>query len=208
MGENKKFRQNLTTLLASRGLNPTEFASQTNIPRATIQKLLNGTTENPRNATLSIIASFFNVPIKNLLYGEILKTNPIVKLVPVLKRSEVEKWLNDIDRNQMLSKAAQLAIAREVSENSFAISCNEIGNSIFKSGSQLIFDPKIKPTDDSYVLIKLFDHSELLFRQVSIDIGVTFIKPISVQFGSASKVRVNDKIIATLIQVQTNFEEA
>ena len=209
MKTGEHFRKNLTQFLVSHGLNPTEFAKRAGIPRPTVQKLLNGSTENPRNITLTTIASFFNVSIEDLLFGE--TTNTVrrqVSFVPLLKRSEIEAWLKNISpREKVLSTASILATPRKISEKAFAISCNETGSAIFKSGSNLIFDPVIKPSDDSYVLIKLFDHDELLFRQISVDVGVIFIKQISAQFNSASKVRANDKIIATLIQVQTNFEE-
>lgn len=208
MGKNKHLKENLTNLLAIRGLNPTEFANQANIPRATVQKLLHGLTENPRNLTLNAIAKFFDISIENLLYDEALKQTSEIKLVPLLKRYEIEEWLNQkLGRSKNTGNYSKIAVSRKVSEKAFAVACNETGSAIFKSGSHLVFDPNIKPSDDSYVLIKLFDHDELLFRQISIDVGAIFVKPMLAQFKAASKVRAKDKIIATLVQVQTNFEE-
>lgn len=202
----KRLKENLTKLLASRGLNPTEFASMARIPRATVQKLLDGLTENPRNITLTAITKFFDVSIENLLYGDVVKTAQEISQLPLLKRSEVDEWLakGAVTRT---SSYHMLTTSRKVSDRAFAIVCNETGSAVFRSGSHLIFDPNIEPSDDSYVLIKLFDHNEMLFRQISIDVGVTFVKSISSQLSSASRVRDGDKIIATLIQAQINFEE-
>lgn len=209
IGKKKHLKENLIKLLNTQGLNTTELASRTKLPRTTIQKLLGGSTKNPRNTTLTTIAKFFNTTIENLLYGEVLKSTKEAHWVPLIKKSEITEWLAQKNNQNTFNNALQIQIAtsRNASEKAFAIICNETGNTVFKNGSHLIFDPNTEPLDDSYVLIKPFDNNELLFRQITVDIGVIFVKPILSQFSTASKVRPNDKIIATLIQIQTNFEE-
>jgi transcriptional regulator with XRE-family HTH domain len=66
---------NIEYLMLSSGISQTELSRKTNIDRATITKILNGSTENPRLDTLEGIAEYFQVSIDQLLVDSDNKLN-------------------------------------------------------------------------------------------------------------------------------------
>src|SRR3990167_5290128 len=66
---------NLRSLMKNVGLNEAELSRRTDIPQATLHKILAGKTEDPRASTLKTLSDFFGISIDELLSGNPIATS-------------------------------------------------------------------------------------------------------------------------------------
>lgn len=59
-------KENLQQKMDAAGLNPHSLASKTKVPQPTIHRILDGTSKDPRRATLGPLAKFFGVTVDEL----------------------------------------------------------------------------------------------------------------------------------------------
>lgn len=83
-------KNNLQFLLSQRNLNANSLSELTDgsLAQPTTRRILNGESENIRDTTLEKYASFFDVPLKDLKYGDLINS-------PILKSTKVEHDLID-----------------------------------------------------------------------------------------------------------------
>src|SRR3989344_5576291 len=67
---------NLRALMRKTNLNEAKLSRATNIPQATVHKILAGKTGDPRASTLKTLSDFFGVSIDELLSGDPVPENP------------------------------------------------------------------------------------------------------------------------------------
>lgn len=59
-------RENLRNLMDSLGENPNSLSSKAKVPQPTIHRILDGTSQDPRRATLEPLAKYFGVTVDEL----------------------------------------------------------------------------------------------------------------------------------------------
>src|SRR3990167_9047265 len=81
---------NLRELMKKSGLNEAKLSRATNIPQATVHKILAGKTEDPRASTLKTLSDFFGVSIDELLSGDPVPKSPTVAVqyIPIISWEE------------------------------------------------------------------------------------------------------------------------
>jgi SOS-response transcriptional repressor LexA len=198
--------QNIKKLMKVQGISVYELAHVTGIPQPTLHKIVTGVSKKPNSKTIKKLADYFQVKIQALTLSaseqEEVSDN---KNIPIISWQEILDWLND--SNATLHNRI-LPIKRDVSQQAFSVISNDAIFPQYKSGAILVFDPALLPKDGSYILLKLKEHQNILFRQLIIDVNDKFIKPLNPEFGNhLSKLGKQDVILATLIQVIINYEE-
>lgn len=194
---------NIETLMLKREINGVELSRLTDIPQPTISRILNGTSTNPRHATLKKIAAFFEVPLERLCFERLTTSTDSVIQIPVLDKNTIADWLNG---NKKISPNHFVPTNRKLSTQSFAIHHYEhIPLSYFKQKQTLlIFDPNITPKDGDLILLKLSNHDDIIIRQIIIDLADQYTKSLNPKLnmpGHLNKINTNDRILATLVQV-------
>lgn len=75
-------RSNLEYLLKIKDSNPYRLQSETNIPQPTIQRILSGKTDNPRQETLKNLAAWSGVSVGDLLDKDLKNNSDDVDVFP------------------------------------------------------------------------------------------------------------------------------
>lgn len=178
--------ENLSTLLKSINKKPQQLAKELDIPVITINRLLEGETNDPRISTLKLIADHFEIPVDILMYGKNILSksnnlqNSITQLVPILewdnlsfsdkKFSEHQEWVSvNLEKDKVLSK------------NSFALTSRPTLYSRFPQGSIFIIDPNIIPIDGDVVLIHFKNTADYALRELRIDPPEKLLLPLTLR---------------------------
>ena len=167
-------------LMEASELNESQLAKQTGLSQSVINRLMSGTTHNPRVKTLHSIAHFFSVNISQLLGDEPLpKTiftksgHPLLRhwmYIPMLTWKKVPLWITDpAPSNKIIDKNTEwITTDLNVSHYAYAL---YVSNSsllpLFPAHTTLIVDPMIDPCDQDYMIIKL--EKNLVLRQYIVD---------------------------------------
>lgn len=210
MVDSTTISSNLRHLLTLHGdLSLSELARQTEIPQPTLHHLLNGTTKKPRRGVLERLANFFSVSIPQLTgllpldqtIPELIKRSLNITTIPIIDWGMVCGW-PQIDSTSL----KQIILDKEVGEHSFALLMESANmEPLFPENSILIFDPRKKPRDRDFVIIK--KDNKLIFNRLFIEKSELFIKQDQAD-GNMNLIKIKeniDKIIGTLIEVRLQF---
>ena len=211
----------LQHLLADDAIKTTELARELSIPRSSLQRIVSGKTKNPNKKILNALAKHFNLTI-NQLRG----LDPI----PWLERSEIFKsesypsnftsvplltWehLNDKNILKTLIKKQEtifqyITTEISVSETAYALKINDDSMiPVFNIGTIIIVDPKVEPQNGSYAIIRIHKINKITLRQVIIDAGQHFLKPLHPNLKKFSWLLLenNDEYLGCVVQAKINF---
>lgn len=212
-----KLSTTLKRLLFDKNMKPIDLARELDLPQPTIHRLVTGKSTRPYKSSLEPIAHYFDISVDQLLGEEPLLAewqapepsahalqNIVIKTVPVIP------WQSITELAVARSKAKkQLAITGNISDECFAILMNDHAmEPLFTKGTILIFDPNKKYVDRSYVLVKLANKDQFIFRQLLVDVDQSYLKPLNPDT-AIYKMRLlnaDDTIVATLFESRTNFD--
>ena len=146
-----------------------ELARQTNIPPATINRILQGGTTDPRASTLIAIAKFFQVSLEQLL-GEAPLTNPRAKdnfktaKIPLISWEQVAVWQEIKNSLNSYNHSEWVIIDHEIGDNCFGVISLRSMEPRFLTGSTLILDASVAPQDGRYVIVLISGKEPALRR--------------------------------------------
>lgn len=202
----------LNRLLVEHKIRPMELSRRTNVPQPTIQRLTTGSTTRPHRGTLEAIANFFSISVEQLLGQE-----PI----PGISLSMAEALETDYKKIPLLDSVAVANISSGILNKHQEMITDAVGGPrmfamhitdnamepIFPESTLLIIDPDLTPRDRSYVVVRLSQHNEVVFRQLVTDGPDLFIKALSADFQKfeMKKVREEDVIIGVLVQTKRDY---
>lgn len=202
----------LTRLLFKRRLRATELARQLNLPQPTISRILTGATANPHRSSLEPIADFFNISVPQLKGLE-----PIPWLEPNNPQATgwteipIHNWREAASPELMREEAdKKLFTDATIGEQAFALLMKDASmEPQFPKDTLLIIDPARNPKDRSFVVVKLENYPEVVFRQLILDGPDHYLKPTSPDFERFKMTLMGekDKIIGVLAQTRKNYEE-
>lgn len=185
----------LRQLMAEVGITEASLARKANIPQPTLHRILSGSTRAPRADSLSRLANFFSISISQLVGDAALPKDRI----PGTHNSAVHTWITlpiiDWDqacqwpsfKNTLLADKWENWVTSDanVSENSFALRVKgEAMAPRFPDGTLLIIDPELKPDDQDYVIIRTGNQKTASFKQLLLDGGDQYLKPLNPEFNT------------------------
>lgn len=192
---------NLQLLMNKKGISATELSRQINIPRATINKILYGRTEDPRASTLRAIADYFNLMIDELFSNTLIqlgKTKIASQAIPVISWEnciEHETKIRDITSNNWHDWVA----CDEITPGAYALKSRPSMEEQFPRGTTLIIDPSLSPRDGDYIVVHYPCTKEATLRQLSIDGTENLLLPIS-QASKVEQLSKKIKILGVLVK--------
>jgi len=204
----------LNRLMFEKKIRVTELAREVDLPQPTVHRIATGKCANPHKGSLEPLANYFditvdqlkgNAPLPEHLLQEHLPTEqPKVKQLPIINWDDCSKKLKD-------AKPIEHIIAHQkLSNRCFGLYMNDSSmEPQFSLGTTLIFDPEREAKDRSFVLVKLEEYENPIFRQLLIDGEDQFLKPLNPDL-TAFRMRMlkeSDKILATLVEARRNYEE-
>lgn len=205
----------LKRLLFQRNIRSADLARAVNLPLPTIHRLVTGKSQRPFKSSLTPIAEYFNVSTEQLLGLQPLPVNQKNNFSTEIAISStiatdfqivsLQSWDSLSDKET--KPIGQLAVGN-VSKYAFALVMQDHSmQPLFEKDCILIFDPKLTPSDYSFVLIKRTTTNSYVFRQLIIDQDKNYIKALNPDI-SASSIRTiddNDEIIGCLVETRSNF---
>lgn len=159
-----ELKSNLSKLLLKEALSENELARRTGIAQQIINRILSGENRNPKLATLSPIAKYFNISISQLIGESELENNSLPPLqlsnlreIPIIDFNLLETY----PLLELIHQSNETIISDKTINEKQLFAIKLIENLIepkCPSGSLLIFDMKKKPIHGDFVLLKIPHH--------------------------------------------------
>ncbi len=165
----------LKTLLQEQGLTASSLARITGIGQPVIHRMLSGTTDNPKVATLSPIAKYFKISISQLIGDSPLQTSSNHQnneLKTPLRHLPLLTWQQALDHANIKTEEIQnyITVDANCSIHSFALRLQQnSGINSIPLGSLLLFDPQLPAQNQDYVLAAQATANAVSLQQVIID---------------------------------------
>ncbi len=204
--KNTKIAQILNRLMLDKKIRVAELARRINLPQPTLHRIATGICEHPHLSSLAPIAQFFSINIDQLKGHEPIPWLDRAARVPLLTWDDVLHWPDkkNTPHNEFVLTDAVIG------KTGFALKVKDASmDPVFPKNTVLIADLEKEAKDRSYVIAKLANHSEAIFRQLLMDAGDRYLKPLSPDFEQYKMTRLNskDKILSVVIQAKRDCEE-
>lgn len=206
----------LRRLMTEIDITEAELARKTRIPQPTLHRILSGATRSPRGESLSPLAKFFSISISQLIGDEPLPEdripgthNPEVVAwtsIPVLTWEIAGQWPDCKNRLKEQHWNDWITTDKPVSNDAFALRVT--GESMaprFNEGTTLVIEPTAEARNRSFIVVQFEDQSDVTFKQLLIDGGDQYLKPINPEF----KTTLLDKphrVLGVVIQTREDLD--
>lgn len=200
--------RNLRALMRKAGVNEAELSRKTNIPQATVHKILAGKTEDPRASTLKTLSDFFDVSIDELLSGDPVPTG--AKIPATAAQSiPVISWKECIHSAQFTSQLtpnnwSRWVVSEFLSKHAYALSSKPSMAPRFPKDTILFIDPDAAPKDGDHVIVLYSDTDEATVREFSTDGPTRLLLPLNPN-AEPTKLGKQVKILGVLVKTSFNY---
>lgn len=188
--------------MRSRNINEATLARETQIPQATLHKILSGKTSDPRISTLKILADYFKTTLDDLYSHDMnqgihekksANSIAIISWQDCLNSSEIIKPLTTNNWDSWL------VVDSVLHESSYALSSKPCMEPRFPRGTILIVDPETSPDDGDLVIVHYPDTNEATLRELSQDGPIRMLLSYN-QNIPPEQLTKDIKIIGTVVQ--------
>jgi len=203
-----KISGNLKKLLGKYNLNTLELSRRTGIAQPVIYRLLTGETQDPKISTLLALSSYFGISLDVLIEEDPLfesnKKHPYFE-IPLLTWKQISTYSNS-SKNIFISNE-KITIDFKPITNIFALRVYDDSMlPVFAKGTLLIINGDQNPTDGNFIIAKIRDHKDALFRQLVIDGKTSYLKSLN---PDKCKIALFDKkkdiCCGVLVQSRTDY---
>jgi len=199
---------NLRALMKKADINEAELSRRTDIPQATVHKILTGKTEDPRASTLKTLSDFFDTSIDELLSGDPVPTgakNPAASAqsIPVIS------WNECIHSIQFTSNLApnnwdKWVVSEFLSKQAYALCSKPSMAPRFPKDTVLFIDPDTAPKDGDHIIVHYSDTTEATIREFSIDGPTRLLLPLNPN-AEPTKLDANVRILGVLVKTSFSY---
>ena len=205
----------LKQLMFHKQIRTSTLARETGVPQPTLHRIVEGITPKPHPSTLDSIAKYFQITLDQLKGKEPIdslqkfsKNNNLIEL-PVWEWKSLQCWPDMAKNLRTISSADTLPLnTKKYSQKVFAVKLEDASMAPqFPIGTTLIIDPGVNIRDRCYVLIKLKNTGEFIFRQLLLNAGKHYLKPLSPDLQGLEIVPLTkqDEAIGTLVEARQDF---
>lgn len=203
--------QILEQLIQDHDLNTLELSRRTGIAQPVIYRLVSGETLNPKIETVCKLADYFKITV-NQLIGELslpeldtyTKTYQSFK-IPLLEWNQIISWKNN---RKLTGQIPKIATELAPNPNLYAVTMyDDSMEPVFPKNTVLIIDANKKPKDSNYIIVKLRNQKQPIFRQLHIDDELRYLQSLN---PNTEKYKMklfsdDDKYCGLLIQAKKNY---
>lgn len=201
----------LSELLAKHNISEAELGRQTNIPRGTINRLVNGKTPDPRASTLEAIAHFFKISVDQLLGKQpLILSNTIanteLSYIPIIEWDDVNQWKDKIKNLSFENHENWTTLNMVTSDELFAVRVR--GESMwpnFQENTILIINPNKAAISKNFVIAYIMRNNEIVFRQLITEGSFKILNAINSIFPPIV-LENYDEILGVLIHTSNSYE--
>lgn len=197
--------KNLFRLLDSHQVSEYDLAKNLNIPYNTINRIINGTTTDPRLSTLQQIADYFGVSL-DFLVGSNEASKKIS--IPLMSWDFVSKpnFLTAFDKItwEKWVPVGNLLENIDLTELIFALESTKSMHTKFPVGTLFVLQTHLLPIDGDLVLIKFKTDNSISLRELAIDSPNWLLNPIVSGSQALTFNHMEHEIIAIVILTLTH----
>lgn len=190
-------RPNLTALLEQKGIRPTDLARATGVPQPTVHRILEGTSKDPRSATLQPIADYFGVTLDDLYHRDItavlpgpvkanVREGPNIKgLVPLLTSVQAGEWCEIAGTFQRDDAKVWLPCPVKHGPRTFCLTVegesmkNPGARPSYEPGDVIFVDPDVAAKPGDRVVARLESQVAATFKQYLEEDGRKLLKALN-----------------------------
>lgn len=194
------------------GVTQTELARRINVKQQAIQYLCSskakksGFTYEIADA-LNISSIWLGSGVGSMIREEKVevKLAQNQRCIPVLERSQIVIWMCNEKNvsNSLITVEEWMLINSDVGEKGYAIKLHDKSMyPRFEQNTVLIVNPEKSPQDGEFVLVKLDEMNEIVFRQYEISDNNIFLKPLNTAMYKGLKMTEKDKILGVLVEAR------
>jgi transcriptional regulator with XRE-family HTH domain len=196
----------MKSLMLNSNMSEAELARKTHLPQATINRILLGTTQDPRISTIRAIADIFGVTIKQLIGDEPLlqfpEKNHKQSFIPVIEWHEILDFTSPCRRSKNYTHTEWVLIDRLRVDGCFALRTTPSMEPKFRRGSTIIIEPN-EPLRDYQIVVVSFNHQEPTIRRIEKDGGdIYFLRLKAARHEPAKPMQASDKIIGVITEAR------
>lgn len=161
-----------------------ELARRSGVNQPTIHRIIVGTSREPRASNLDKIAKAFGTTAEYLRYGKSAQTPNVVEGPAIKGRYPLISWVaagawSDIAEIHP-SEAVLYPCPVSCSDRTFVLRVQGISmEPLFRDGDLIFIDPGADVRHGSYVVARLDDENEATFKQLIIEGGQKYLKPVN-----------------------------
>lgn len=171
------------------GFSQRELAKRSGLSQQLISKLENGLIESTSEAFA--LAEALQVDPRWLGTGKgrprskdnVADGPDIMAHVPLVSWVAAGSWRDVVDPYPVGEGESLVPVTRRVGKNAYALRVQ--GDSmepVFPDGSIIIVDPDVEPRQGSYVVVRLDDAEQATFKQLVVDGGARYLKPLNPRY--------------------------
>src|SRR3990167_7101179 len=194
---------NMKALMSSAQINASELARRTGIAQPIIHRLSTGQNMNPKLATIKPIARYFMVTVSQLIGEEPLPNDQSFirtssehrgwNRVPLISWKDAINWPDTLPQYQSSSDAIYISTDANVSKLAYSLVMKGCAmEPLFPDGTTIVVEPKRKPNDRDFAVVKLPGEEEARLKQVIIDGKDYYLKSLNPDLGGIQVTRVID----------------
>ena len=214
---NLQIRDNLIFLTRKFNITEAELSRKANLPQATLNRLLKGTTDDPRASTLKAIADFFNISVDQLLSKQLLQESTFdTTRLPIYHMDQSQSVLENFKSNlnldwaTLLTKKEEQSVEVEPSISDRCMAFEVKGDSMFPQfieGIFVIVDRTVAAKHRDFVIYLLASSKQLVLRQYIEEEQNRILKPINYGY-KPIQIDKKDIFIGTVIQAKSDFRKS
>ncbi|MDP3268070.1 MAG: S24 family peptidase [Legionella sp.] len=211
-----RIKDNLLFLTRKFNISEAELSRKANLPQATLNRLLKGTTDDPRASTLKTIADFFNITVDQLLSDQLLKESTFdTTRLPIYTMDQNQSILEKIQSNMslewsnLLIKKEEQSVEVEPSISDRCMAFEVKGDSMFPQfieGIFVIIDTTVIAKHRDFVIYLLDKSKQIVLRQYIEEEDNHILKPINYAY-KPIQIDEKDILIGTVIQAKSDFRK-
>lgn len=202
--------------MESRGLTKDDLAKETGVPTSTISYIVDGSTYNPRIATLLAISNYLEVSLDELVDSKQIKNisnegqKPELKNggkndVPLLDWKNVKYWLKHKNNFNNEDHIEWITPQQKTSKDSFALKIPHQTQGIFPKNSIIIVDPQSEGIPNNYVLSSMREGTPTI-RKVFKENGKVYLSAVGLNL-TAEEVNEENQILGEIIENLISFNQ-
>lgn len=186
----ENWRERVKRTMRDKKITQETIAEKLGVSQGTINHWLSG-RRTPGVHQVSRLAEILNVSPAWLHYGEDsnVEPGPIIRTeVPLISWVQAGQWCNISNPYPVGVGEKMIATTANVGPQGFALRVrgdsmtNPNGSPSFPEGSLIIVDPSRIAENGSYVIARLDDSDEATFKQLVIDGGHRYLKPLNPRY--------------------------
>jgi len=205
-----KLAENLTLLMKAHDINSCELSRNTGILQPVIYRLMHGETDNPKIATLLPIANYFSLTLNQLIgdaplpsFSQRCLGNYSIQAIkiPIISWEQATIWpqINNAEHVDFLP------VTTALNKDAFILQMKGTTmESRFPDGALLIIDTSIPYNDKDFVIVRIEQQPEVIFRQLLFDGNNIALKPLNSDFKTIYLEKNKDQysIIGVLVEAR------